>query len=79
MTGFSLSARPRRQTRRLKQALSSVFEDPSIEEMSVEDLAGQYPTVRHVPPDQTFVIDTLRPIDRMDAEALRRKFGLEET
>ena len=105
--------------RRLKQALSAVFEDPSIEEISARDLAGKYPTVRYVPPDQAFVIDllgrlgeafgfgdleatdmqvegvrvrvatpatlyrmkkdTLRPIDRMDAEALRRKFGLEES
>ena len=103
---------------RLKTALSSVFADPSIAEISAEDLAGDYPTVRYVPPDESFVIDlmarlgeafqyddleseemqvegvrvnvatpltlyrmkkdTLRPIDRMDAEALRRKFQLEE-
>lgn len=104
---------------RLKRALSAVFDDPSIEEISADDLAGAYPTVRYVPPDQAFVIDllgrlgevfafddleaadmevegvrvrvatpatlyrmkkdTLRPVDRMDAEALRRKFGLEDS
>lgn len=104
--------------RRLRQALATVFDDPSIEEISAEDLAGKYPTVRYVPPGEAFVIDllgrlgeafafddleatdmqvegvrvrvatpatlyrmkknTLRPIDRMDAEALRRKFELEE-
>jgi len=104
--------------RRLRQALASVFDDPSIDEISAEDLAGKYPTVRYVPPEEAFVIDllgrlgeafafddleatdmqvegvrvrvatpatlyrmkkdTLRPIDRMDADALRRKFELEE-
>jgi predicted nucleotidyltransferase len=104
--------------RKLKAALMKVFSDPSIAEISAEDLAGDYPTVRYVPPDESFVIDllarlgdafrfedleaadmnvegvvvrvatprtlyrmkkdTLRPVDRMDAEALRRKFHLSE-
>lgn len=103
---------------RLKKALREVFRDPSIDEISAEDLAGAYPTVRYVPPDESFVVDligrlgeafrfedleaedmtvegvrvrvatpralhamkkdTLRSVDRMDAEALRRKFGLAE-
>ena len=103
---------------RLKNALRSVFKDPTIDEISAEDLSGAYPTVRYVPPDESFVIDllgrlgdafrfedleaadmdiegavvhvatphtlyrmkkdTLRPVDRMDAEALRRKFRLED-
>ncbi len=103
---------------RLKKALGAVFPDPCIAEISAEDLAGAYPTVRYVPPDESFVIDliarlgeafrfedleavdmevegirvrvatartlyrmkkdTMRPIDRMDAEALRRKFQLTE-
>jgi len=107
-----------RNVERLKTALGSVFADPSIAEISAEDLSGAYPTVRYVPPDESFVIDlmarlgeafqyddlesedmqvegvrvsvatpltlyrmkkdTLRPIDRMDAEALRRKFNIEE-
>ncbi len=103
---------------RLKTALKSVFQDPSIEEITAADLAGAYPTVRYVPPDESFVIDLigrlgaafrfedlesermrveganvpvatpatlyrmtkgmLRAVDRMDAEALRRRFGLAE-
>lgn len=103
---------------RLKAALRRVFADPSIAEISAEDLAGGYPTIRYVPPEESFVIDllgrlgeafrfedleaeaidvegvkvhvatprtlyrmkkdTLRPVDRMDADALRRKFRLAE-
>ena len=36
---------------RLKAALRSVIEDPSIDEISAEDLCGAYPAVRYVPPD----------------------------
>ena len=37
--------------RRLKEALRIVFEDPSIDEISTEDLCGDYPAVRYQPPD----------------------------
>ncbi len=30
--------------------LHDVFDDPSIDEISADDLAGSYPTVRYVPP-----------------------------
>ncbi len=36
---------------RLKHALRSVFQDPSIDEISAEDLCGGYPAVRYLPPD----------------------------
>jgi hypothetical protein len=36
---------------RLKRALRSVFADPSIDEISAEDLCGSYPAVRYLPPD----------------------------
>jgi hypothetical protein len=36
---------------RLKAALRAVFEDPSIDEISAEDLCGDYPAVRYQPPD----------------------------
>jgi len=102
---------------RLRQALRSVWDDPEIDRITVEDLAGEYPTIRYVPPTGAPVIDlishlgtelrfedieaeqvllegvrvrvatprtlyrmkkdTVRPIDRADAEALREKFGLE--
>ena len=102
----------------LKRALRSVFADPSIDEISADDLLGDYPAVQYVPPEGAFYVDiltrlgeafrfedletqrlpfegllvtvvtprqlylmkkdTVRPKDRMDAEALRRKFGLPE-
>ena len=36
---------------RLKRALRSIFEDPNIDEISAEDLCGDYPAVRYLPPD----------------------------
>lgn len=36
---------------RLKAALRMVFEDPSIEDITAEDLCGDYPAVRYYPPD----------------------------
>ena len=102
----------------LKRALRSVFADPSIEEISADDLLGDYPAVQYVPPEGAFSIDvltrlgeafrfddleterlpfegllvtvvtprqlyrmkkdTVRPKDRVDAEALRRRFGLQD-
>ena len=36
---------------RLKAALSAIFDDPNIEDIAAEDLCGDYPAVRYVPPD----------------------------
>lgn len=36
---------------RLKVALRSVYADPSIEEISADDLCGEYPAVRYGPPE----------------------------
>lgn len=36
---------------RLKAALHTVFDDPSIEEITADDLCGDYPAVRYHPPD----------------------------
>lgn len=36
---------------RLKAALREVFEDPHIEDITAEDLCGDYPAVRYYPPD----------------------------
>lgn len=103
---------------RLKAALQSVFSDPSIEEISAEELIGDYPAVQYNPPKGEFHLDiltrlgeafafqdleairidlegqpvsvasprtlylmkrgTVRPKDWGDAEALRRRFHLEE-
>jgi len=36
---------------RLKAALRVVFDDPSIDEITADDLCGEYPAVRYHPPD----------------------------
>ena len=42
---------------RLRTALRSVFpEDSSIEEITAEDLLGDYPAVQYVPPEGTFYL-----------------------
>ncbi len=102
----------------LKAALRSVFDDQNIDEISAEDLCGDYPAVRYFPPEGfAFDIltrlgdafhykdleceikhfegapvrvvsprmlwklkkDTVRPEDRMDAEALAERFGFKES
>jgi hypothetical protein len=45
--------------RRLRTALMSVFEDAHIEEITAEDLLGDYPAVQYVPPRGDFHIDIL--------------------
>ena len=116
---IDLFVRPEAQNvEALKRALRSVWTDPEIEQISAEDLASEYPTIRYVPPGGTPVVDlishlgtafrfedleaekvvlegvpvhvatprtlyrmkrdTVRPIDRADAQALREKFRLEE-
>jgi hypothetical protein len=44
---------------RLKIALRSVFEDPEIEDISADDLLGDYPAVQYVPPEGAFHLDIL--------------------
>jgi nucleotidyltransferase AbiEii toxin of type IV toxin-antitoxin system len=44
---------------RLRAALRSVFADPHIDEITAEDLAGEYPAIQYVPPDGSFSIDLL--------------------
>jgi hypothetical protein len=59
---------------RLKAALRSVIEDPSIDEISAEDLCGAYPAVRYVPPDG-FGLDLITRL----GEAFRYEdLGIEE-
>lgn len=116
---IDLFVRPTEENvRRLRAALTRVFDDPSIEEITAEDLAGEFPTIRYGPPDADYLIDilgrlgtevafddleyepievagttvnlatprtlyrmkrdTVRPIDRIDAEVLKQAFDLEE-
>jgi hypothetical protein len=44
---------------RLRRALNAVFADPCVEEITVADLAGEYPAVRYVPPAGEVSIDIL--------------------
>ena len=101
----------------VKRALRRVYDDPNIDEISADDLVGDYPAVQYVPPEGTFHVDiltrlgeafryadlepdttsldgvlvrlvsprtlyrmkkdTVRPKDRLDADGLRVKYGLE--
>jgi hypothetical protein len=60
---------------RLKRALRRIWKDPHIEEITAEDLLGDYPSVRYGPPDDDdFSIDFLTrlgeayPYDKLDWE-----------
>jgi hypothetical protein len=44
---------------RLKTALKSVFHDASIDEITANDLLGDYPAIQYVPPEGTFHLDIL--------------------
>lgn len=44
---------------RLRQALRAVWDDPEIEQITAEDLCGDYPAVRYGPPEGTLYIDIL--------------------
>jgi nucleotidyltransferase AbiEii toxin of type IV toxin-antitoxin system len=56
--GLDLFIAPDRDNvERLKAALQSVFHDPHIDEISAEDLLGDYPAVQYGPPDGPFHID----------------------
>jgi hypothetical protein len=43
----------------LKQALSTLFDDPAVEEIDPQELAGDYPAVEYVPPHGRFSLDIL--------------------
>jgi hypothetical protein len=44
---------------RLKTALRRVFDDPEIDGITAQDLAGDYPAVQYVPPEGSFYVDIL--------------------
>lgn len=47
----------RENVERLRAALDAVFHDPAIEEITAEDLAGDYPAVQYGPPATEYTID----------------------
>jgi acylphosphatase len=104
---------------RLRAALRSAYDgDPNVDQITAEDLLGEYPAVRYYPPSGDLYFDvltrlgetasfetvesvrtdvggavvtlatpralyrlkrgTVRAKDRADAEALKRRFGLED-
>src|SRR5438874_1220603 len=48
---------------RLRVALRAVIEDPEIENITAEDLLGEYPAVQYIPPDGSFHVDILTRLD----------------
>lgn len=67
---------------RVRTALGSVFADPALEELSAEDLLGDYPAVQYVPPQGSFHLDLLTRLGEAfrfeDLESRRVDFdGLE--
>ncbi len=43
----------------VKRALRKVYDDPSIDEISADELVGDYPAVSYVPPEGDFHVDIL--------------------
>lgn len=64
---------------RLRRALRAVFDDPSIEEISAEDLCGDYPAVRYYPPHGDLFLDILTRLGEFasydDLEAMEVDFN----
>ena len=52
---------------RLKAALRSVFVDPCIDDITADDLLGDYPAVQYVPPEGAFHIDILTRLGELFA------------
>lgn len=44
---------------RLRRALHANFHDPHIDEITSDDLAGEYPAVQYIPPNGLFHLDIL--------------------
>jgi len=61
---------------RLRRALGRVVDDPELDAIVVEDLAGPYPVVRYVSPDASLVVDLIAALgDRVtfaDLEVMTR-------
>ena len=64
---------------KLKTALRSVYDDPQIDEVSADDLLGDYPAVQYVPPAGVFHIDLLTRLGEMfrfeELEVVRLPIG----
>jgi hypothetical protein len=52
---------------RLRQALRHVWADPDIDQITAEDLCGDYPVVRYGPPEGTLYLDIIARIGQATA------------
>lgn len=63
---------------KVKRALSSVFDDPTIAEISAAEMLGDYPAVQYVPPTGAFHLDLLTRLGEAftfaDLEVVRAPF-----
>lgn len=50
---------------RVKRALRSVWNDPTIDEIDAEDISQNYPTVRYGPPDVEYYVDLMSGVGEM--------------
>jgi hypothetical protein len=62
---------------RLRRALRSVFgDDPNLDQITSDDLAGEFPAVEYTPPNGTYSLDILARLgvafryDELEAEAV---------
>ncbi len=64
---------------RLRRSLRSIWDDPSIDEITAEDLAGDYPALRYVPPDGELYLDIVARFGEAfgfdDIESMRLALG----
>lgn len=64
---------------RLKAALRAVYDDPHIDDVSAEDLLGDYPAIQYVPPTGMFHVDLVTRLGEAfrfeDLEVQRLPFG----
>jgi hypothetical protein len=63
---------------RLRTALRRIWDDPCIDDITTEDLCGEYPTIRYGPPQGNLYLDLLTRIGETvhfdDLEAVEQKF-----
>jgi hypothetical protein len=64
---------------RLRTALRDVIDDPEIDNITAQDLLGDYPAVQYIPPDGAFHIDIVTRLGEAfsfaDLETVRVAFG----
>jgi hypothetical protein len=53
--------------RRLREALKAVWSDPEIDQITSDDLCGDYPAVRYGPPEGTLYLDILTRLGEVTA------------